>query len=154
VHEEDKLHLVQEADGLKTHALAEGFTLEELRQACNGDILAFLKDRQNSNKPGSAKPVNRQSPSGPHAVTVFSPNGLLKTAIRLFPELLHVRVTRRKDNPDSGSIARADFVSSTPEPSGSLISATAMSNPALAVPGWALPSRMHEERGSNPESPT
>jgi hypothetical protein len=49
-HEEDKVQMVQEADNLKTHALAEGFTLEELREACNGDILAFLMDRQNSNK--------------------------------------------------------------------------------------------------------
>lgn len=49
-HEEDKVQMVQEADDLKTHALAEGFTLEELREACNGDILAFLMDRQNSNK--------------------------------------------------------------------------------------------------------
>ncbi|UXN66078.1 hypothetical protein N8E89_22925 (plasmid) [Phyllobacterium sp. A18/5-2] len=48
-HEEDKVQMVQEADDLKTHALAEGFTLEELRRACNGDILAFLMDRQNSN---------------------------------------------------------------------------------------------------------
>ncbi len=48
VHEEDKLHLVQEADDLKTHALAEGFTIEELRQACDGDILAYLKEQQNS----------------------------------------------------------------------------------------------------------
>ena len=55
VHEEDKIHMVQEADDLKTHALAEGFTLEELREACDGDILAFLKDRQNSNNPTSVK---------------------------------------------------------------------------------------------------
>ena len=47
-HEEDKVQMVQEADDLKTHALAEGFTLEQLREACNGDILAFLMDRQNS----------------------------------------------------------------------------------------------------------
>jgi hypothetical protein len=49
-HQEDKVQMVQEADDLKTHALAEGFALEELREACNGDILAFLMDRQNSNK--------------------------------------------------------------------------------------------------------
>ena len=55
--EEDKVQMVQEADDLKTHALAEGFTLEELREACNGDILAFLMDRQNYKEinGGSAK---------------------------------------------------------------------------------------------------
>ncbi|WP_271899707.1 hypothetical protein [Candidatus Phyllobacterium onerii] len=54
-HEDDKVHMVQEADDLKTHALAEGFTHEELREACDGDILAYLRDRQNSNKRRSAK---------------------------------------------------------------------------------------------------